>query len=60
MDFQWVGDVDNWNWFTFFTQVPATALPSEKFPAQDSETERKSEKPEGLVYTDLSFKLPLT
>lgn len=53
------GDVDNWNCFTFFTQVPATALPSEKFLAQNSETKSKSDKPEGLVYSYLSFKLLL-
>lgn len=49
--------MDNWNCFSFFTQVPAAALPSEKFLGQNSETKSKSDKPEGLVYTDLSFKL---
>lgn len=47
----WIIGID----LPLFTQVPATAVPSEKFLAQDSETERKSDKPEGLVYTDLSF-----
>lgn len=51
--------MDNWNCFSFFTQVPAAALPSEKFLAQISETKSKSDKPEGLVDTDLSFKLLL-